>query len=382
MKDIPKKEKAVWQTCIVMILPLLTGIICGILFAKYDSKTNLERSFGEGLLIFAVWLAFIYIAMYIQTIIHEAGHLVFGLFTGYRFSSFRIANFIWIKENDKLSFKRLFISGTAGQCLLTPPEMIDGKIPVVLYNLGGSLMNVIASFIFLGLYFLFGGSPLFSMIMLMLAAVGFCIAVINGVPMRLGMIDNDGYNAFSLRKNNEALRAFWLQLKINEQLAKRIRLKEMPKEWFVIPSDEAMENNMIAAIGVFACNRLMDEHKFEEAYNLMGRLLEANTAIIGLHRNLLVCDCIYCELISENRQANLDKMLTKELKKFIKSMGKYPSVLRMKYAYALLAERDNTKAEILKKEFNKCAKTYPYFSDIEAEKELIEIADKKCFERV
>ena len=220
MKDIPKKEKAVWQTCIVMILPLLTGIICGILFAKYDSKTNLERSFGEGLLIFAVWLAFIYIAMYIQTIIHEAGHLVFGLFTGYRFSSFRIANFIWIKENDKLSFKRLFISGTAGQCLLTPPEMIDGKIPVVLYNLGGSLMNVIASFIFLGLYFLFGGSPLFSMIMLMLAAVGFCIAVINGVPMRLGMIDNDGYNAFSLRKNNEAIRAFWLQLKINESLLK------------------------------------------------------------------------------------------------------------------------------------------------------------------
>lgn len=320
--------------------------------------------------------------MYIQTIIHEAGHLVFGLFTGYRFSSFRIANFIWIKENDKLSFKRLFISGTAGQCLLIPPEMIDGKIPVVLYNLGGSLMNVIASFIFLGLYFLFGGSSLFSMIMLMLAVVGFCIAVINGVPMRLGMIDNDGYNAFSLRKNNEALRAFWLQLKINEQLAKRIRLKEMPKEWFVIPSDEAMENNMIAAIGVFACNRLMDEHKFEEAYSLMERLLEANTAIIGLHRNLLVCDCIYCELISENRQVNLNKMLTKELKKFIKSMGKYPSVLRMKYAYALLAERDNTKAEILKKEFNKCAKTYPYFSDIEAEKELIEIADKKCSERV
>ena len=80
--------------------------------------------------------------------------------------------------------------------------------------------------------------------------------------MRLGMIDNDGYNAFSLRKNNEARRAFWVQLKVNEQLAKGIRLREMPKEWFVIPSYEAMGNNMIAATSVFACNRLMDEHKF------------------------------------------------------------------------------------------------------------------------
>ena len=95
-----------------------------------------------------------------------------------------------------------------------------------------------------------------------------------------------------------------------------------------------------------------------------------------------LCDCIYCELISENRQVDLDKMLTKELKKFIKSMGKYPSVLRTEYAYALLAEKDNTKAEILRKDFNKCVKTYPYFSEIEAEKELIEIADKKCFEHV
>ncbi len=64
MKDISKKKKTAWQTCIVMILPLLTGIICGILFAKYDSKTNLERSFGEGLLIFAVWLAYIYSNVY------------------------------------------------------------------------------------------------------------------------------------------------------------------------------------------------------------------------------------------------------------------------------------------------------------------------------
>ena len=31
---------------------------------------------------------------------------------------------------------------------------------------------------------------------------GLIIAMANGIPMRLGTVDNDGYNAFSIRKNN------------------------------------------------------------------------------------------------------------------------------------------------------------------------------------
>ena len=47
--------------------------------------------------IFVLLLA-IYLAMFIQMVVHEAGHLVFGLLTGYQFSSFRIGSFMFIKE--------------------------------------------------------------------------------------------------------------------------------------------------------------------------------------------------------------------------------------------------------------------------------------------
>ena len=56
-------------------------------------------------------------------------------------------------------------------------------------------------------------------------------------------------------------------------------------------------------------------------------------------------------------------------------MRKFPSVIRTEYAYSLLYLNDVKKAAKLKKQFEKRAKTYPYITDIESERELLEIVD-------
>ena len=45
-------------------------------------------------------------------IIHELGHLIFGLLSGYKFSSFRIGNIMLVKTGGKLKFKKLTIELT------------------------------------------------------------------------------------------------------------------------------------------------------------------------------------------------------------------------------------------------------------------------------
>ena len=214
--------------------------------------------------------------------------------------------------------------------------------------------------------------------MIITAAIGFISAVMNGVPMRMGTVDNDGYNAVSLTRSCNAMRSFWVQMKINEQISKGIRLKDMPDEWFDIPDDGDMKNSMVAAIGVFACNRLVDMHKFDEADKLMAHLLEIDSGMVDLHRNLMICDRMYIELITENRNEVIEEMVTKEQKKFMKSMKTFPSVLRTEYVYALLGEKDIAKAERIKACFEKHAKKYPYPSEIQSERELVEIAEKKA----
>ena len=238
-------------------------------------------------------------------------------------------------------------------------------------------MNIIFGLSFLGGFFLCGGVSYFSVILLLFALFGFALAILNGVPLRTGTIDNDGYNAISLAKDPAALEAFWMQMKVVEETTKGVRLKDMPAEWFTVPEDEAMKNSMVAARGVFACNRLMDEERFAEADELMAHLLEIESGMVGLHRSILICERIYVELITQNRREVIEEKLTKNLQSFMKAMKDNPSILRTQYAIALLHEGDKAKAETIKAQFEKRAKTYPYPHEIDSERDLMAIADAK-----
>ena len=55
------------------------------------------------------------ISVLIQIVIHEAGHLIFGLLSGYQFCSFRILILMWIRSEGRIRLKRLSIAGTGGQ---------------------------------------------------------------------------------------------------------------------------------------------------------------------------------------------------------------------------------------------------------------------------
>lgn len=371
-----KKKKGQWQRWVVKGFLLLVGAGCGMLMVLFVEGAAADQPLHRDLLALAGLSFGMYVSIFAHMIIHEAGHLVFGLKSGYQFSSFRIGNFMWLKEDGKLVHKKLSIAGTGGQCLMVPPEMKDGKIPVIAYNLGGSIMNLIASSVFFCLYLSLPVGSIASVLCLIATVIGVALALMNGIPMRTGTVDNDGYNALSLGKNKDAMRAFWMQLKINEQLAKGIRLKDMPDEWFAVLADEAMQNSMVATQAVFATNRLMDQQRFEEADQLIAHLLEIDSGIGGLHRSLMICDRVYIELIRNNRKEILDKMLTKAQLKFMKAMKKFPSVVRTEYAYALLSLHHEPKAKAAFELFEKIAKTYPYPNDIQSERELIKIAQE------
>ncbi len=366
-----KKEKTAGKSKKLIIICAIIGGIIGVLLGMYEDATGKSIFVGSGSMSLLLTLVSTYIAAVFQTIVHEAGHLVFGLLSGYRFISFRIFSFLWMKEDGKLKMKRHRLAGTDGQCLMAPPELVDGKIPVVMYNMGGALLNIIVSIVFLLLYLLLDKN-----VLLLVAIVGFFSAIINGFPLHLGMINNDGYNALTLAREPKAVRAFWIELKIAEMLAKGYRLKEMPEEWFMLPDEEDMKNSLIADIAVFASNRLMDEARLEEADVLMKHLVESENGIIGIYKNLMICELIYLELVGQNREQIIEEWYTPDLKRFMNQMKTFPSVIRMEYVYALFQEKDLEKAKTVKERFEKCGKTYPHPQEIQSERELIEIADR------
>ena len=364
-----KKKKRDKKIYIGMVSCMLLGVIMGLTLGD-----ALIVGTGSGSLLITLLLA--YIAMTLHVIIHEAGHLVFGTLSGYKFISFRIFSFIWLKVDGKMRVKRYTLAGTSGQCLMAPPDLKDGKMPVLLFNFGGSLMNLLVSLFSLVIFYLTNWK-----IILLFAVIGLLTAFINGIPLRVGLIDNDGKNAISLQKNPKAIRAFWVELKVGEMQAKGKRLKDMPEEWFQMPDDSDLKNSTIVTTAVYACNRLMDELRFEEAEAEMRRLLAMDSGIAGIHKNLMICDLIYCELISKNRLDVIEEYNSDVLKQFMKQMKTFPSVIRTEYAYALLCERNKEKAQKHLAYFEKTEKNYPYPQDMQSERELMQIADKVHEER-
>ena len=374
MSQKETKKKKIGQILIPVCFVLI-GAVCGILFMKYLDRPETAGTSGGGkILTILVALVSMCAVLILQIIIHEAGHLVFGLLTGYRFISFRVYSFMWMKDNDRIRFKRMSIAGTGGQCLMAPPDLKDGKMPVQLYNYGGAIMNLIASAISGGLSLLCPAGSLFRPFLLMMLVTGIAYALMNGLPLRMSLANNDGRNAWDLARSPEAVRAFWTTMKMNELSARGVCLRDMPEEWFAVPDEEGMKNGITSSLGAVACSRLMEQGRFEEADALMERLLSQNNGIPGVLRKMLVCDRIYVELIRENRPEALEALRTKDQLKFMKSMKKYPSVLRTEYAYALLAEKDPEKAQTVMEAFEKAARTYPNPNDITIERELMETA--------
>ena len=158
----------------------LAGAFGGMAMVKVLPKD--APNWQEILGILLVMIAFVVILV-IQIFIHELGHMVCGLMSGYEFISIRFFGFMIMKENGKLVKKKYSIAGTGGQCIMIPP-ITDGTSPTQLFNWGGCIANVIASVIAIPFAILFWDKALLSMFLLMFSTIGFYAAIINGIPLK------------------------------------------------------------------------------------------------------------------------------------------------------------------------------------------------------
>ena len=316
------------------------------------------------------------LAYNIVIIVHEGGHLVFGLLTGYGFSSFRIWSFMLVKQEGIIKLRRFSLAGTGGQCLMTPPEQGDTKASVILYNLGGVIFNLVLTAVTFIVYLILPEIFLLSKFLWYTAIWSLIIMLSNGIPINAGGIANDGMNALHLSKNPDAAEAFRKQLLMNASQTEGARISEMPDEWFTLPNGADMQNVHCASLAVFAAQRTLDRGDLAAAEQEISSLLNSSYNIIGLHRNLLTCDLIYCRL-SIDQSANVSSLITPELKKIMQSMKKYPSVIRTQFVIALLVDKDDKKTENILASFDKQTKNFPYQQEVDSERKLmLEILEK------
>ena len=365
-----KKKKFNPMTLLIIVIAVVCGMILGKTLADSMFKTDMSK--GQMILRYVLLIVLIVVSVYIQIILHELGHMLCGLKTGYKFVSFRIGSFMLLKTNGETKFKRMSLAGTGGQCLMSPPDYNDGNYPYKLYMLGGVLMNVVTAIISTILALVIK-AWFFHALFLCLAITGFVLAISNGLPVDTGAIVSDGYNVKELGRNKDARRALWQQLAINDLQMQGVRLKDMPDEYFAIDANADMKNVLISTIDVFCENRFMDAQNFDAAEKEILYLLADCCNVLGVYKTMLKLDRTYIDLLKLGEYADISELNKGENKKVMEQMKNFPSVLRTQYAAALIKENDAAKQEKLLAQFAKIKDTYPSPADIASESELMEL---------
>ena len=307
--------------------------------------------------------------------IHEAGHLFFGLATGYKFLSYRIGSFTFIKEEGRIKVKRYVLPGTGGQCLMSPPPY-SSSMPYVLYNAGGAIFNFLSFLLFLLFFFLFYTVPFLSSFLLMSAFVSFGLGAMNIIPLIYG---NDGSNILNIGRSKKEKESFWAQMKLAEYQNRGIRLKDMPEEIFPVKAKNEIEGIMSASAFVFYENKLVDEGDYEGALEKAEEAL-SSPLLPQILRVTVKCDVIYLLLILEKDKKEVDEIKDKNLIKQLKAMRGLITVMRSEYSYALLYEKNENKAAEIRKAFDSTSEKYPYASEIESERYLMDKALSRYLE--
>ena len=315
-----------------------------------------------------------YVSNILQTVIHELGHLVFGLFSGYEFLSFRIGNHVWINVDGKIQYKRFSLAGTAGQCLMVPPMLKDGNMPFKLYLWGGCIFNSLLALIAVGCSLL-STSVYVDTACYIIAFSGFIFTLQNGLPLNLQMISNDGFTIDTISENKEALHAYWLQMMVTAQLARGVALKDMPEEWFVEYSYDQLQNQMVAAAVYFKIIRMMSMHEFNDVEYEIENALQRNVGFAGVHKYMLQCELIYCRLL---KGYVVDMYITTEFKQFMQMMRNNITVLRTQY---VLNYQNKEVANRILQSFHSMANLHPYAIEAEDERELIRLFDEVMKQR-
>ena len=341
------------QGVLQLIGIMVVGAVVGYFVGKIagDSLSSVDKP-NIILLLIAGVISFI-----LQVIVHEAGHLVFGLLSGYKFVSFRVFDFKIIKdENGKLSFRYEKIAGTGGQCLMRAPEYVEGKFKYKLYLLGGVIFNIvfsIVSWLILSSYYT-----------LLFALIGFTLAFLNLIPMGF----NDGMTFYHASKDETTRFVLYLQLEyIYYQSIGKYLLIEKTEVVEKINSLEITNTNYLTdALEFIKLDGLEYFFEFEALYNESRKLYIEREDLLPVYKVELMALLVkLISLVNPEDELLEELMNDKSLKVRLKQ--KNPQTKNILATYEWGIKLDDEKAIILIEEARKLKNKAPnlYVQNIE-----------------
>lgn len=319
---------------ILKLLAFATGGITALIWAN-----NQKSSFSQYIIMCITIITFVFI----HVIIHETGHLIGGLISGYRLISFRIFLLTFIKTSDHNKIKLQKLKGTGGQCLMLPPKGIElTKCPYYLYTMGGILFDMFVTILVFFSAIWLCDTPAMRNILLIYVVFGIYLAIENYFTFPKYILTNDGTNMRSIRQNELLRWSFMQQLIIYQSLCAGKDFQEFTEEEIELPKGSDITepiNSLFLNIQYMKYLKIRDFNNaekilfnLESEYESMSRRMQL---MIDVERLFL--------LLIQDADIRVIKTHYKNIKKDMKKNKSLASVLRTLYAYERIIHKENNK---------------------------------------
>ena len=351
---------------------ILTYIISGVMMVKL--LFNGEPTFLRAVSYFLISFLALHASYKLQLIFHDLGRFIFGLLSGYRFGYLHLFGFRIQKENNRRHIVRKRDKDPI-HFLLAPSETDFKNFPVRLYLLGGLIMNTLFTLLFLGVAFLFPSMSLPRFLFLQYVFINILYVLIYGMPVQLSGVRTDTYNALTIPTDYRARCAYFIPKLINYSMINGIRLRDMPQEWFYLPTRDEMFSIMHSRLCSYYVDWLIERGKYTEADEAIDYIYSLDDyRIRNLYTTEIFLSKIFLILVHTKKYEQMKIFYSDAQKERMIRYGSMITVKRTLYIIALLYEKDQEKAAYLKSVFL-ASKSQFYPTEYESEMELIEIAE-------
>lgn len=355
------------------IIILTLYVISENKFSIYDN--DLSTSITQFLLLISsMGLGFLF-----HILVHESGHLIFGLLSSYKFSSFRVLSFLFVKRNGKIKIERLSVAGTAGQCLMTPEDKDLGLSSALVYLLGGGLLNIIVSIALMFIHYKYFAGTAFTVLSRSVYAVGFYVAITNLIPINFSQIPTDGNNCLLLWRDRNAVRILNETLVVQDYITRGYTYTDIPNNFLYF--NDKYDYNIPIYTGslIFYHAYLLEKESYQEAY-LLDKKVESNYPnMIDSYKDYFKYDLLFFDILKlENIEFLKEKY--RNVETLLKQTRNSIIYLRIQYAYHSLVNKNINEGKKIEKQFFRILKVVPFEADIKIENQLFNLIKKKIHE--
>lgn len=379
-KRHPKLANA-FHNILFFLICVVVGAIFGLVII-YKGKADFENNLVAFFLDVLVALLMVFVCIALQVALHELGHMLAARRKGWKFLSFMLFGFVLSRdENGRFRLSKFDIPGAAGQCLMVPPVREDNNYGLKLYNAGGLIANAVftvaALVIMILLWSRLSFFPAISLVAFVM--IGIFILIMNGIPMTLGGLPNDGLNILHIEKDRLGSEIFVTTMRCMGGMQLGKRLSETLDRYVMDGEQIDYANNMHLMMRSLDIGRALDLRDFDKAREMLDDLFAHERQIIGLYRKELAMEKLFLCLVGPHDDAEVKDMLTKDFVAYIKINARFrPSALRLQYALARIYEHDEEKAARIYGQFDKLAAKYYIPGEVISERGLMEYVRDCC----